>query len=686
MNHFCKWLAGGLVLSFLVVNLPVRAQVMAQAKEQSLKQAPEPSHQALLELLNAEIKTGLAKRNQSAAFDRYLSWTANRLDASAGEKTWSDKTGNARLKWVDKMLREPLWAIGESERFSASLFAMAHDSKAGLFQLMAAARLKLDLPASEQAPPQLQAANADQVIQAVTDALVKADAAMTNALKPLSLREHRELEKHLYAVTTGDVEFGYSFSNQRLGRRVCDLIEKVDRQFVLAAGEAVIPLTTLDIQAAFANYKPAADAAVPLQVPGVSGRILQRIKTDAGDIIIGSKEDNIYDLDHMPNVAAIIDLGGNDTYLDGQVGRKRQAMVIIDLQGNDIYRGTKPGIQGGAILGVSLLLDLQGNNTYEAQDIAQGACLVGVGILIDRGDNTTYQAMRRAQGSAIAGVGLLLDEKGDDHYRAALLSQGVGGPWGLGLAIDLQGKDNFYAGGVFASSYNDSPGFEAWSQGVGVGPRGVANGGIGMLLSGPGDDVYECDYFSHGGGYWFAVGVARDFAGNDQRVGATRTAYDGGERKVKRFLRWGIGFQAHYGVGFVIDDQGNDHYEANSACLGFSWDIGTAAIIDFQGDDVYVNPRAQGSEAAFGFLFDAQGNDTYRGGAQGDAREKVNYHPMPQAGGNFSFLIDYGGKNTFAKDIADHSYNQRGAPTGFLISRPDTPTLQQIQQDAAAGK
>lgn len=676
MKFSFKWLASGAVLMGLLISLPAEGQ-------------PQTVESGLV-LLDAEIKAGLHRRNQEDVFGRYLTWTANRLDASAGTNTWGDKSGNARLKWVEKMLREPLWAVGESERLSKKMFVLAGDTQQGIPGMMSSARLHLDLPERPAVQPPMPGnpKTADEAIALMISAMEKADTAMTQAISPLSIKDRLELQKLLYPITTGDVKYGYSFSNQKQGRQVCDLMEQIDRDALMTAGEAILPLTSADFIKALASFTPdkTTQAAQPRQVPGVKGKILGRVSTKAGDILIGSADDNTYDLDHMPNVAAVIDLGGNDTYLEGTVGEQRQVLIVMDLAGNDTYTGKKPGIQGGAILGVSLLIDAAGNNTYQARDIAQGACLVGTGILIDRGDNSTYLAYRRSQGSAIAGVGLLLDHKGDDRYRAALLSQGVGGPWGMGMAIDLQGEDEFFAGGVFASSYSDSPGYEAWSQGVGVGPRGVANGGIGLLLSGPGDDVYECDYFSHGGGYWFAVGIARDFDGNDQRVGSTRTAYEGGERPVKRFLRWGIAFQAHYGVGVVIDDQGNDHYEANSACLGFSWDIGLAALLDFQGDDVYVNARAQGAEAALGILFDAAGNDQYRGGVQGNAREKVNYHRMPDAGGNFSFLIDYGGKNSFAKDIVDHTYNQRGAPSGFLISRAQTPTIDQIPLDFVAGE
>jgi hypothetical protein len=51
----------------------------------------------------------------------------------------------------------------------------------------------------------------------------------------------------------------------------------------------------------------------------------------------------------------------------------------------------------------------------------------------------------------------------------------------------------------------------------------------------------------------------------------------GAERAEKRCLRWGISFQAHHGVGFVIDDEGKDVYGGNIVGLGFSWHVGVAA-------------------------------------------------------------------------------------------------------------
>jgi hypothetical protein len=191
-----------------------------------------------------------------------------------------------------------------------------------------------------------------------------------------------------------------------------------------------------------------------------------------------------------------------------------------------------------------------------------------------------------------------------------------------------------------------------------------------VLLDGGGDDIYECDYFSHGGGYWFAAGFARDFGGNDLRLGATRLAYDGGEREEEVFLRWGIAWQAHYGLGFVFDDAGDDRYGGNIVGLGFSWDVGTAGLFDFAGDDHYLlTYGGQAHEAGLGIICDLQGNDVYGGTDYGGAEPGVSYHPEDQYGGNFTFSINIGGNDKYGDKEWNNTVRQQGSPGGFLIDR-----------------
>jgi hypothetical protein len=613
-----------------------------------------------------EIHSGLERRKLGDKFALYRRYTGELLERSAGTKTFSDKTGNCRLAWIDSLLRGPVESLGEADRFTSQLHAAAA-APDRLPEVLSLAAPKLDLGKSEPPkaePPRDGAAAVKSLAEVIAGTRLLVD----RSLKPLAEAERVELRRQLYRVTT-DHSAGHTFADAKQGRRVTDLLEKLDRAALLAAAQSLARLTLPSWLDRLAEVKPAEAPAVA----DVEGTIANRIVTPQGVILVGGPGKNTYHLERLIDVAAILDLGGDDTYLEGALSADRPVLIVIDLAGKDTYRGRLPGIQGAAILGASLLLDRAGDDTYHAADVAQGSALGGVGMLIDSAGNDTYRAMRRVQGQAVGGVGVLIDREGDDHYRAALWGQGVGGPLGLGLLEDVSGRDRYFAGGQYADGYDDSPGFGGWSQGVGIGPRGVANGGIGVLLDGGGDDSYEHDYFSHGGGYWFAVGLARDFGGNDERLGATRENFGGSKRTEPRFLRWGQGFGCHYALGFVIDERGNDTYQGDLAVAGFAWDVGVGVLCDAAGEDRYVVPSGGAGEAfniGLAVLYDGAGKDDYRGGGLGRAAPTSDYHPLEKSGGNFAFLIDDGGAvDTFPQDLRNGAEHERGWTGGFFIDR-----------------
>ena len=438
-----------------------------------------------------------------------------------------------------------------------------------------------------------------------------------------------------------------------------------------AAANALAPLT--DVQLLEQLRKLPEKGNVTMD--GATGAIVQRINTPAGDIIVGGKGKNAYELDTMPGVCAVIDLGGDDEYQEGTVSPERPVLVVIDLAGNDNYLASTPGAQGGAVLGISMLLDLEGNDTYRARDVAQGSALGGVGILLDYAGNDVYAGYRRVQGQAIGGIGILIDREGNDRYHAAMWGQGFGGPLGFGLLDDLAGNDHYSLGGLYANSFKpETPGYEGWGQGVGAGLRQVANGGIGVLLEGGGDDRYEYDYMAQGGGYWHGLGFARDFGGNDRRLCGTQNEFDGGKRMEPVFQRYANGWGCHYALGFCFDDAGNDTYGGTIMGLGFAWDMSVGVLCDFSGNDRYEaareNTQGCGAQAGLGILFDYEGKDVYLGQGQGYASPSVSYHSQSSCGGNFSFVVDYGGKDQYGCGVENNSYNQRGSEGGFVIDRP----------------
>lgn len=614
--------------------------------------------QSLLDPLQEEIENGLAERGLGEKFDLYQRFTDYRLDASAGTNTWSDKSGECRLAWYDWMIRHQLQSPAEAERFTRELHAALQGDHTGLASALETAAAKLELGPKLAEPP----AWARRPLRGPLepgDAFLEIQRAVTaardfyrSALEALREDEKRELRRELYRVTTQNAEEkALSFVDAAAGRRMCELLKAMDRQALAKAGRALVPIADTSLLETLSQH-------ISAHAEGVDG------------ILIAGTDADTHDLDAMMDISIVIDYGGDDIYTEGTVSADRPVLVIIDLGGDDIYRGRNAGIQGGAVLGVSMLVDLAGNDTYEAADVAQGACLGGVGILIDFSGDDSYRGLRRNQGSAIGGIAIHIDRSGDDSYHSALFAQGFGGPLGFGVLDDVSGQDHYYAGGKWPDPYGDTPGYAGVSQGVGSGPRGIANGGIGVLLDGGGDDIYECDYFSHGGGYWFAAGFARDFGGNDQRLGATRQAYDGSEREEAVFLRWGIAWQAHYGLGFVFDDAGDDRYGGNIVGLGFSWDIGTAGLFDFEGNDHYLlTYGGQGHEAGFGILCDLGGNDVYGGTDYGGAGLGVTYHPVDECGGNFAFSINIGGHDKYGDEEWNNTVRQQGSPGGFLIDR-----------------
>jgi len=646
-----------------------RPRVVNDSAAVSEALAGEPLAPGLVELLQKEVVVSLRRRGIEYDFARFQAYAAAKLNSTAGAYTGSEVTGNCRLGWYDHLFRNPLKATAEAEQFTRKLHTAAGDDPGSLSRILPILAEKLDLP--KRTPRPFLAVNSpEQALDVVKQALVGAQGAYAAALAPLTKDEIQELGANLYPVLVGQNHVGHTLADRGTGRRLCDLMERMDRSALVNAAEALVPLSDPKLLEQLKHYPDSTN----VEAPGVTGHVVAKIATPAGAIVIGGKEVNTYRLDDMSDVAAVIDLGGDDTYEEGTVSSERPVLVILDLAGNDTYRATQPGVQGGAIMGVSMLLDLEGDDVYMARDVAQGSAMAGVGILIDYAGNDRYWGVRRVQGQAVGGVGLLIDRSGDDDYHAAMWAQGFGGPLGFGLLDDLTGDDHYYCGGLYPNSYKpETPGYEGWGQGVGAGIRQCACGGIGVILDGEGNDVYQFDYMAHGGGYWCGLGFARDFGGNDKRL-ISRKAFDGNERTEELFQRFGCGWGCHYALGFCFEDSGDDVYEGTIMGSGMAWDCSVGVLCDFGGDDRYEAAggltQGCGAQAGLGILFDYRGDDVYLGYGQGYAPPSISYHDVPRCGGNFSFLIDYGGKDSYGCGAENNMCIQRDGPGGFLIDRP----------------
>jgi len=364
---------------------------------------------------------------------------------------------------------------------------------------------------------------------------------------------------------------------------------------------------------------------------------VRSIETQWGKIGFGTEEHNRWD---KPDFKFIFDPGGDDFYADGTGVANtfdRPISWIIDKKGDDAYQSTCEGAQGSGLPGVGILIDRNGDDTYIGSRWAQGTGFFGVGILIDNNGDDSYHGTEYVQGAGLFGMGVLADIKGDDRYYGTIHAQGVGFTHGLGLLIDYAGNDNGYCTGKHPTNYGDPGIFDAWSQGCGMGFRGVTSGGIGILVDVKGHDKWEAGNFSQGGGYYYGFGIFRAGSRGDDTYIASR---------------YGQGFCAHQAAGLFIEDGGDDTYTTRQSVVsGLAWDQSVTIFIDEGGDDRYNGGTgfSLGASAHNGFciFLDKGGRDEYIY-KPGPARAGGNdYH----GGSSFSFFIDLGkDKDVYTSD------------------------------------
>ncbi len=303
--------------------------------------------------------------------------------------------------------------------------------------------------------------------------------------------------------------------------------------------------------------------------------ILFEESTPYGTIIIAGEGPDT----HRDDAFLIIDLGGDDLYLNNS-GGSRPGMplsVVIDYGGDDRYISREPFVQGAGVVGSGILVDLSGEDIFVSGPGSQGAGLLGVGILWNRGGKSVFISSWLSQAAGEAGTGILLSEDGDTLYRTGLYGQGLGLSGGIGVLVDRGGDDRYILGGVEPDFRDPEHSTVSMGQGFGRGVRpkdgySGASGGVGVLIDESGDDLYSGDYFAQGGAYYYGVGILRDISGNDRYIGG----------------RYTQGAGIHTAVGVMIDDRGRDSYYASyGVAQGMGHDHGVGLLMDLEGDDSF---------------------------------------------------------------------------------------------------
>lgn len=375
------------------------------------------------------------------------------------------------------------------------------------------------------------------------------------------------------------------------------------------------------------------------------------------------------------NALLIVDLGdGNQRYRAGAASTANLPIsLLLDLGGNDRYEADDQPAQGAGICGIGILIDAAGNDVYEAERYAQGVGQFGLGLLADLGGCDTYSVRFSGQGCGYFGIGLCFDIAGNDQYKVYGDGQGLGGVAGVGVLADRTGNDKYTA--VREHSITGRPSYHSPNldvgvsnvQGCGMGRRGDGAdghswaGGLGALLDGEGDDIYTAGNWSMGTGYWFGIGILHDRGGNDEYHG----------------VAWSQGSGAHFCIGVLVDETGDDQHlsEANShLALAAAHDFTIGILLDVAGNDLYSvdsSGLAFSINRSIALLLDLGGDDVYKTDLK--RREEGKQPPRPgiaindpgfRARGVTSYFadttslalfLDVGGTDTYWGDLQNNS-------------------------------
>ena len=592
----------GDIMNFQIIRNGVLREIpvkLLRGKRSKIEYSKPPE---LGPIRNSWLKKTITEKGLTGWADTIAKQIANNADVDFCDKPFTDRPNPFRLNAVTYLDHYPL-RVGALSRLIDQKEWDGLEHQRGMEGAIDAAAVQLGVPmpkTSSALPANVETLNQyfaesqslldrayapirshlDSLSHGLSD-LLNSDTnwedsvgAVTEPIRQLKLRD--DAEKMLTALL-GDadkVEFADLISSARM----------------LAALADTSWLKTFSEQ--FAALKPVTE-----KIPGVDGSVLMTWTTPQGRCIIGGKGANRYYGDFV----FILDLGGDDIY-DLPPCKPGHFRFIADMSGNDIYRGEQSAASG--IGCVDVLVDCAGNDVYQGTRWSQGAGCLGVGILADFGGDDIYTSHWCSQGAAFLGIGLLYDHSGSDHYQSDVYSQGFGYAKGFGMLLDRSGNDSYRAGWKYPDDRWPNRAHVSMSQGFGFGMRpwstGVGtDGGIGLLSDKQGDDVYDADYFSQGGSYWYGLGILHDWQGADR--------YSAGQ--------YSQGSGIHLSFGALLDDAGDDSYD------GYAWleqgnahDWSSGCLEDFSGNDTYRSSGASqgcGFFVSFAYLLDSHGDDRY---------------------------------------------------------------------------
>jgi len=319
-------------------------------------------------------------------------------------------------------------------------------------------------------------------------------------------------------------------------------------------------------------------------------------------------------------ISCLIDMDGSDLYETDESGRLGAGIcgigILIDYDGNDVYR-SGCGSQGVALCGVGMLYDESGHDTWIGDTFTQGAAAFGIGIAVDVGGNDAFICRSVGQGfGTTLGIGLLVNVNGADSYSAgpawddpdtramdrSVFAQGAAAGFrapdplrqsclygGIGFLVDGKGDDRYAAG--------------HFSQGA------ARFGAMGLFLDCDGRDIAGASSHSQGCAMDWSTACMIDQAGDDRS-----TAGEAGQ-----------GVAINHSAGFMLDYQGDDIRSiTGDHGQGYARETSALALfLDYRGYDTYAGgtgvrgyaaPQFSEPDYPVAIFIDHRGKDTYPDG------------------------------------------------------------------------
>ncbi|MEJ8840486.1 hypothetical protein [Ramlibacter sp. AN1133] len=273
--------------------------------------------------------------------------------------------------------------------------------------------------------------------------------------------------------------------------------------------------------------------------------------------------------------ALLVDGGGSNRFVAGSRSQAHAiggVAVLASGGGDDQYTAQTYSQATGGPGGVAVLVDTGGNDRYTLTDVplvrpspqlpdrntsmGQGAGYGERGVFLD-GRSTA------------GGIGMLVDLAGNDRYEAQVFAQGVGYHEGLGMLLDDGGSDRFEAAWyAMGAGVHDAAGV-LLKRGVGndvyrsTHEMALGSGNdlsVGVFVDEGGDDEYTVGQLGLGHAHANSTGIFVDAAGNDRYTVMSATCRALG---VAFLDEWGTRRETLPSLGLFMDLGGVDSYPAH---------------------------------------------------------------------------------------------------------------------------